>query len=327
MSETSFNVPLPSSVKKQLARADEIRAQQGNTAPPAASPTADPAASSPPPAPPAAPQVSAPPAPPATAAPPAPAPAPAAPAAAQPGEVERLTQALSVLRGKYDSEVPALHAQVRSLNEQLATAQNEVNQLREQAKQVHAQGSAALDFFKNEVSPEYAENLLALVRGQVAPIEQQFQAVNQRTVADTKAAFWKAVGDAHPDWEQVNTRWLAWLATPSPTGEIWDHALQRGMSTLNAQTVNSILSAFKNHEAAGSTANQGPGPIILPGNSGGGGNPAPEKRQYRQSEIQAFYTEKRKLVTGQSCIYSPDQAQALEADIFAAQREGRVLPG
>lgn len=330
MSETAFNVRLPSSVQKQLANADAIRANMSNTAP-AAAPDSAPAPAPTVPAAPPAPVAAAPPGPVATVAP-----QPPAPPAQQPGEVEQLRTALqqaeqrfAVLQGKYNSEVQPLHDKIRDLNDQVRTAQAEVSQLRDQAKQAQVQSGAALDFFKNEISPEYADNLLALVRGQVAPIEQQFEGVQKSAAQQTEAAFWAAINTAHPDWQQINAVWLPWLAQPMPPlfEETYDQALQRAMGSRNAKAVNLLLQTYKSTEAAGATKPNSPGPTILPGSSGGGGNPAPEKRQYRQSEVQAFYQEKRKLVTGQGCIYTHEQAQALEADIFAAQRDGRITPG
>jgi hypothetical protein len=330
-----MSTPIPSSVKKQLAKGEAARQaylQQGDTAKPAApAPTVE-APAPPAPVAPAAPEAATlPPA------PPAPVTAPFAPLAVEQqrpaspqgdlaqmqASLQQVTQSLNTLRGKYDREVPALHTANKEL-----MAENQ--RLKQQAQATAAKGDEALQFFRDEVSPEYAEQMRAFVQSQVAPLQEQVQGVAQGKKEEIERDFWTAVNGAHPDWQEVNLRWKSWLLNlmPPTMEETYDEALQRGMNSRKATLVNNILTEFKKSESGGSQhATPGTGQIVLPGNSGGGGNAAPEKRQYRQSEVAAFYAEKRKLSVGQKCFYSPEQAAALENDIFAAQRDGRITPG
>jgi hypothetical protein len=313
----TFEAPLPSSVKRQVEKSVAMiqERKEGNTAPPAA-------VSAPTPAP-AAPQPIDVPAPPAPAQPPAQAPQPQR----DDQQVQQLQNKLNVLQGKYDAEVPRLNQANRELNDQLRAVRDENEQLRQQAQATPIPNlDEVKSFFADEISPEYADKLEAMIRAAVNPLAQEVGTVKKTAADQAEEKFWGAVNAAHADWQQVNERWKAWLVTVSPTGELWDHALQRGMQARDAQTVNRILQSYKDHEAAAS-GHKGPGPTILPGNSGGGGNPAPEKRTYRQSEIRAFYDEKTKLSRGQQCLYTAAQADALEQDIYRAQNEGRVIPG
>jgi len=351
-----FAPNLPSAVKKQLANADRIREnmnrppQQGDPGtPPAAAPEA-----------PQAPVVQQPAAPDAVSAPPAPldvkAPAvpeaPKQPEGVQPPapqvpqqqqqsqEVNSLRQQLTTLQGKYNAEVPHLHSQVRDITQRLQQATEENQQLRQQAQQVQAKSDEALEYFKDNVDPVYAENLANYVQGvignAVAPLKQEVQGVRQEGQLSRKDRFFQAIEDKHSDWKTINAdpAWLQWLVNTMPPlhEETYDQALQRGQETLNAGIVNNILQTYKDHVAAGQSQQQQQrsGMVVLPGSSGGGGNPAPEKRRYRQSQIAAFYAEKRKLQNpqpGVRCMYTPEQAAALEQDIFAANHEGRIDPG
>ena len=250
------------------------------------------------------------------------------------------------LQGVYNSEVRARqHAEqrIQQLEGLIATMSAPPAPVQAPAKLVtdadrETFGDDMLDFTARAVSQATApltEQINALQRQLqqfrgVVPVVQQVQ----RTQAEAKEErFSNALTQAVPDWERVNvdTRFHEWLLTPDPmTGILRQTYLEDAHQRHDVGRVAFIFNSWK--ELTGKTSR--PNPVstaastrselerqIAPGRSTAAPTPVKaDVKTYTRADITELYDRKRK---GE---FADNEAEfkALEKDIFAAMREGRV---
>lgn len=173
----------------------------------------------------------------------------------------------------------------------------------------------------------------------LAPVVETV-ATNQ--VANTRESFHSDLTRAVPDWRAVNDdanfhRWL--LEIDSFSGLQRDTLLKDAYDNLDLGRVVSIFTAFKRASgatptAAAPAAASAPAPAaptarerlerqVAPGRASTGTTPpqANQKKQWTRDDIAVFYRDKMAgRFKGRE-----QEMQALERDIFDAQREGRVV--
>ena len=260
---------LPEAVRMQVAQADAIIAQmnqeQGGTPPidPPADPPADPA--------------------PAPADPPADPPKPADPPADPPkqdGERTDWKQKYSVLKGKYDAEVPRLHEDLREARGSLRGLQDQLTQLQTTVAALKEVNRTPPEPAKPLVSEEEVErfgpDLIDVVervaRQAVAPyVDQKIGEVQKsvKRVDETVASTTKSVADsarerlyerldkAVPNWSEINTDpefTKKWLVEADPyTGQPRGAMLRAAFERNDTERVIAFFKGFQKEHAVGNS--------------------------------------------------------------------------
>lgn len=268
----------------------------------------------------------------------------------QPGPSE-WEQRYNTLQGKYNTELPELRGQVRSLQEMLAAMQ----QLRPPAPEPQPQPQFSLP---PGAIPEadveaYGEDLVSAAQrwaeARLAPrfahLEQRLERVeggNQQLASYTTGQHVEQyLNRVVPEWEQLNKTqdFITWLNQVDPfSGQVRkvlaDEAYRVGDG---ARTAAFFQAYLREHTAVG----QPPGiqygqtgaaapaarlplaELAVPGRGAPVTSPtpsAPERRTWTGQSINAFYRDK------QRGRFSEAEADRIERDIFAAQLDGRYQP-
>jgi hypothetical protein len=262
-------------------------------------------------------------------------------------------QRYNTLQGKYNTELPELRGQVRSLQELLAAMQSapraelppaipdqpkpRVNIREIPSEDVEAYGQELINASQRWAEARFAP-LLQDYERRIAAVEggtqQMAQISAQRNVEQQLA-------HAVPNWEQVNTdpAFLTWLAQVDPfSGRSRKAMITEAHGAGDAARTIAFFRAYLNEHTAvsptpgtrldhtdaqasadrlplESLAVPGRGQVAAPAASG-----APEKRIWTTAQITAFYREK------QRGMWRDREADAdrVERDIIAASKEGRV---
>jgi hypothetical protein len=256
---------LPSAVKKQAARADRLIAEQakGNTeatvspeAPKAqevsdqsATPAIKPEAS----------------------APGTPETAPASEEASQVlteplgGEKDNWKDRYKILQGKYNAEVPRLHAQVKTLTQQAQNAgdSTEVDSLRTKVAELEGQLASAptelpnapgLDALRENYPAELVDGILGVVKSMVDPVAKKIDSVDQSVSTsntNSRIAQLRAILKTQSlDYDQINTDPLFiedyLQATDDMSGEKRHVLMMRAFNNGNLDRAAKFFSAYVN---------------------------------------------------------------------------------
>lgn len=276
---------------------------------------------------------------------PAPAPAPAlAPAPAADSDEGNWRQKYLTLQGLFNQKLPEAQraaqtatANVQALQQQLAAAQAELEKARAErpplvtdedkavfgddllgvvAKQARQELQPEIDQMKATIDTYAARNaqLEALLAGQAQTVQKSLQ-----------QQFYDALDAGSPDWERVNRDplFLAWLGEYDPgAGTTRMQVLQQQFAAMNAQGVLHFFNAFSQAKQAPRAASVPADMIDPPRTSAGTQAPsAPAKRQWKRAEISQFYADRAAgRYAGKEA-----EAKAIEADLFSAGAEGRIV--
>lgn len=236
----------------------------------------------------------------------------------------------NVINGKYAAEVPALQEQVRTLTKDLDAANRQIADLKAARTESSNPGGLtdeqiqkAKDEFGDDVV-DFFQRLAGSGRGpdnsaEVAELKRELDAIKSREKQKTEASFWTALNELVPDWKAVNAdqKFHAFLSEYDPqTGAQRQQSLATAQQALDADGVAAVFNAFKKQQPQ-KQQQRIPDDQVDPPTSRS--TTAPEgKKIWTGPEITKFYKDKADRK------YSADEAKRLEADIFAAQREGRV---
>lgn len=259
-------------------------------------------------------------------------PQPAKPVQSEPDEIDGKPASywkhrFDVLQGKYNAEVPALRKEVSELQHQIQQAAKPDGSAVERAQ------TAVADLTKEEIE-EFGPELVNLIHrvagsvakssvpadtGEIQQIRQELQAYKDEKQQDAEATFWSSLEQQVPDYRQINAdpAFHGWLAEIDPfSGLQRQQLLAQAQQALSASRVIALFNTFKQ----GAKAPQVPDSQVIPRSTGGGyeTQPVSQAKVWTRAEISAFYRDK---AAGR---YPADEAKAIEADIFAAQSEGRI---
>lgn len=196
---------------------------------------------------------------------------------------------------------------------------------------------------REAVMPEVERRIDQRVQPVVQKIENvanQSTSVAQRIVKQDQASVHRLLTESVPNWQQLDTDegFIGWLDQQDPfSGRTRGEMLNEAYRSLDGPRVVAFFKGYLNEHAAvtppasGATAaSQGASPqprledMVVPGvpkaGAAGAQDGANNKRIWSRTEIGKFYHDK------QQGLYrsDPKKAAAIEADIFSAQREGRV---
>lgn len=235
-----------------------------------------------------------------------------------------------VINGKYAKEVPALRDEIRSLTKQLETARTEIADLKAAATQPSNPGGLTdeqIQKGKEEYGEEFVLFVQKMIDSKAVPatdanklkeLESKVNQFDERDRQRTQASFWTVLTELVPDWKTVNANpeFIAFLSENDPqTGDERQKALSEAQQALDPDGVAAIFNAFKKKQPKPEP--QIPDDQVDPQTSRS--TTAPEARKiWTRAKIKQFYTDK---ANGK---FDAEKGAELEADIFAAQREGRI---
>ncbi|HBN13462.1 MAG TPA: hypothetical protein DD407_00380 [Pseudohongiella sp.] len=249
-------------------------------------------------------------------------------------------QRYKILQGKYNKEVPDLHDQVRKLKQEVGQLREagtgadsqELTRLREENAKLKqeqesaskpAQGSPDLDALREQYPPDLVDGILAIVKGMVAPLEQRVDSVDQTVSRTSKSSnvdrLRSKLKESGIDFDQVNTDpvfvqdFLGELAPYSSQtkGQLLQEAFESGDINRAAQ----FFIDYSGNRGSASGARDPKSQIdehVSVHTPGQGGTPSTAGNVWNEHTIAQFYDDKRR---GK---YTPEEAKALEADLFAS---------
>lgn len=318
------NVPLQ--VTRAAERANQIIA--GQSTPPAQSPTETP---------------------PVAATPPADPPAVETPPVDNAAEIERLRKELEKSEQRYRTARGMHDADRARFNEQIVSMQERLRELEERStatptpppqvtapKDVEEFGQDTIDFvlrtaravIQAEV-PALVEQLLA---ARLTPVQSQVAQVAAHVGRTAEQEFFHVVATRVPDWETLNTdpAFIDWLRNVDTlSGVPYQAILSNARENLDATRAAAVFDRYK-AEAGVARPAPAPAPKVderaslvepartasaAPRSPGGAAN----KRQWTRTDVGKFYADSR------AGKYDAAQAKQIEAEIFQAQLEGRIV--
>ena len=286
----------------------------------------------------------------------APQPAPAAPVEpvqpAAPAEPSNFEHMYNSMKGRYDASqrtIGAMQEQMGQLGDELMRTQSLM-----QRGSVNPMSTLPPDIKPAYVTPEDVKNFgpdlidlakragLEAVAPQLTALERENQQLRQQVTQTRTQDIYEKLDLGLSTWREINTnpRWLQWLRLRDfNSAPLRQEQLNRAMQAADAPRVLDFFNRFLSEEVATGQmpAPQPPQPpapeprpaaislttLAAPGrpNPATGNTQVPDpKPVYTHDDIKTFY---RYVQQG---VYAGQEAlkQQIEADIFAAQREGRV---
>ena len=265
-------------------------------------------------------------------------------------EDETFEQRWRSLQGMYNAEVPRLHTEKRELNkrvqqlEQLIASMNAAPAKQETPAQKLVTEQDVEDYgdsidvmrrvFREESSSKDAEinelrNLVRQLQGTVVP---QVQQLSQHQAVSSEQRFWADLQAAVPEWQEINgdQGFHSWLLEVDPlTGIPRQTYLDDAQRNLDARRVANFFSSWKGMtgvpEARTTRETQSASELerqVAPGKGrSGGAKPQGAAKTYTADDIKKFFADVQKgKYKGRET-----ERDRTERDIFAAQREGRIV--
>lgn len=195
------------------------------------------------------------------------------------------------------------------------------------------------DFLK-VVGKKAKEEFMPVIKAyeaKIAELEKKVQGVNSVVAQDNHSKLLSTLDEKLPTWRDLNTNeeFLSWLRLPDPfSGVIRHDMLKAAYAAGNASRVLAFFNGFLAEEAAVAPANSDPdvptekvakvplAKLAAPGRAKtAAGTSAPaEKPIFTRAQITQFYAD---VANGKYRGKDADKNK-LEAQIFEAQREGRI---
>lgn len=241
-------------------------------------------------------------------------------------ENERLTQSLSVLQGKYNSEVQPLAEEVRQLKKRL-----------EEADKGPAPGDTKATTGltperEQEIREMYGDDLLDLILSvkaeakaeAMAELKPKIESIETRSTEDQYATLHQRIAEEVPDWTTIDElkTWAAYLnEIDDSTGRPRREAVMDAYHSFNPGPIIYHLKRFKqrantNGEALAGQAVPGDAGKTIP-------QPKGDENTYPREEVHRFYVNAANAV--QSGKMSPEEYERLDAIYTQAEIEGRVI--
>lgn len=241
------------------------------------------------------------------------------------------------LKGKYDAEVPRLHADLREFKAQLETLRKAV-----ETKPVDTRKPAVAEKLVTDADVQaFGEDLIEVQRKVAREVAAEFRSELDAMKAEneklreqlnttgsqvSEASFEQRLYRMVPDFQDVNAdpRWISWLnevdpLLRAPRKTVAQEAFNHG----DAEAVAHYVGMFKASIAPVEPVNDKAAELekqIQPKRSAATAPVSPQARIYTDAQIQKMFQKSVELGSrGQR-----DEAAKLEAEIDAAYREGRV---
>jgi len=263
---------------------------------------------------------------------------------------ESWRQKYKTLQGMYNKDVPRLNAQNRDLSSRVSQLEQLLSQLSNQpAPQAPASNNPlitdkdleeygdSIDVMRRAAREEVSQanhrvaQLEAQLRQLQASVVPQVHQLSQKQAASTEQAFWGTLSSKVPNWQDINddTDFQSWLLEVDPlTGISRQTYLEDAQANLDVNRVASFFSAWEqasgrsvaqtNRKAQASQLEK----QVAPGRGRSSPSAMPSEGQtYTTDDIKKFFNDVR---MGKFKGRETERGR-IERDIFAAQREGRIV--
>ena len=238
------------------------------------------------------------------------------------GQDDNWEHRFKVLQGKYNAEIPRLAGENKDLKAKLTELEASLESLKNKPEPL----------VKPEEIEEYGEGLIDVARriareelagkdAEINSLKAKIDSLSNVTTQKVEADFFTSLMSMVPDWEQVNQdpKFLSWLdEVDELTGESRQTLLSRAEQSRDAARTAKFFNAFKKTSStwAATSANALDQQVAPPTNKAP--NAPPAKKVWTRAEVSDFYARMRRG------DISDADAVAIEADIHAAQIEGRL---
>ena len=264
---------------------------------------------------------------------------------------ETYEQRWRTAQGMYNAEVPRLQAQVQELTQRgqqmeqlVATMQTAPPAAAQAAPPVSSLTAEEVDEYgesidimrkvSQEVSGQYQKQIADMqstineLRGTIVPRVEQ---IGNAQAQSAEQRFWSDIDSMLPNWRDINDNqdFQSWLLEVDPLSGISRQTyLDDAQRNQDSRRVASFFTSWQSATGAAvaqpnrSNANSELERQITPGKGRSGGTtPVGESKTYTAADLTAFYTKVREgKFEGQK-----EKRDAIERDIFAAQRDGRIV--
>lgn len=260
-------------------------------------------------------------------------------------------QRYNTLQGKYNSEIPELQGQIRSLERMLANIQTSQREPTQPQPQARAQPGPVPADISAEDKEAYGEELIlksqawaeARLRPHLTQLETRLMEIEGRSVQSQQASAQlqveNALDRAMPGWQQTNNdpEFWRWLDAPDPfSGHLRRAMLKDAHARGDAARALAFFQGFRREHTV---VDPGPGThptqttapaaaeriplesLAAPGRGSAslGTQGAPERRTWNAQQVAALYREK----TEGRWAGREDDFHRLEQDVITATRDGR----
>lgn len=269
---------------------------------------------------------------------------PAAPATPPTPQTADWEQKYKSLQGMFNTQVPKLQSELKAANQQIANLQATIEAAAKQPaaptttyltdKDLEDFDKDTIDVMRRAARQEAEERygpIIAQLQQQLATLQSTVIPKVTKIEAETNTSrvdrFVSALDQAAPEWRSLNNDegFLSWLDELDPfAGSTRQALLNAAVDAGDAARASTFFKAYSQSRVVPPTpsvpaASQQLEALVSPG-KGRGGAPPTEKPPITREQIAQFY---RDVSNGKYKGRSEEKAR-IEADIFAAQREGRV---
>lgn len=246
----------------------------------------------------------------------------------QKSELEQRVQQMEQLLASLSAQqsAPSTSAQQEQSQPQRLVTDDEVNEYGESIDVMRKVSREELIPVAQRLA--HIEGLLQQMQANVVP---QVQAVAQRQQVTAEQQFWSDLTMYVPNWRDVNDNdgFQSWLLEVDPlTGNTRQTYLEEAQRALDAHRVSAFFQTWLESTGQASVAQSTPAVSselekqVTPGRSRGtSASAAKQPKTYSPEDIKKFFNDVR-----QGKYKGREQERdRLERDIFAAQREGRIV--
>lgn len=256
------------------------------------------------------------------------------------------------LFGMYNTQMPALQQEVKQLTETLGQLQAKLKEQKAEPqsepepsqlvtnKDVEAFGEDLVDLARRIAKEEFGRReskyikQIEALEGQLTKAEGQVGEVVQSQAKTAQDRFFENLNSTLPSWEaiQATDDCQTWLATRIPGSQAtWNDALLNAAGRQDVSAVKEVFDAFFERYPAHnpsakkqqqSNARQELNRQVAPGKSTASNPSSPSGRVYTSAD---YIAESNRIVR-LSQQGKHDQAMQLQAELDAAQTEGRIRP-
>lgn len=256
------------------------------------------------------------------------------------------------MKGRYDAEVGPMRTRLRELNDVIASLRSEIDQLKTAPKPAPVSptplvtpqeeeefGKELLDVVGKKAK-EIATAQFAPVLGQyeekIRQLEAQVGMVANTVGTNARDRMFSTLSERVPNWRELNTdeEFLGWLQeVDTYSGQVRQNLLDTAFKSNDAARVAAFFEGFRREAAATAPKAETAKPAVTepgkpslkdfaaPGKASSAAPRGPaEKPIIARSDIAKFYAD---IAAGRYRGREAEQ-RAAEAQIFAAQQEGRI---
>jgi len=262
---------------------------------------------------------------------------------------ESWEQKYKTLQGMYNADVPRLNAKNREVNARVSQLEQLLGTMQQSAKLEEPVSTDPL--ITDADMKEYGDSIDVMRRaareevntanGRIAQLEKtiqqlqgfvpQVQQVQAQQQASSEQAFWAGLTNEVSNWQDINNNadFQSWLLSIDPlTGISRQTYLEDAQKNLDTKRVASFFAAWEKEFGVPETARENRPNTnsqlekqVAPGRGRSGKPASQESKNYSPADIAKFFEDVRKgKFKGRD-----EERGRMERDIFAAQREGRIV--